>query len=136
MVETSAHGNRYRGTELGVDELHIINIVNSSFPVAARRGVRAARDLAAQPRRRRGSYGEADHVVPVERLLAGGRRVQLRQPEVHVLLVGRHREYLVQTLHQLVEHRPLVRVVTPAIAHYHVYFQGTARWFFHAVSAL
>lgn len=30
------------------------------------------------------SYGELGQIVFVERLLAGGRRVQLRQPEVHV----------------------------------------------------
>jgi len=66
------------------------------------------------------SHGEIDQDVFVERLLAGGRRVQLRQPEVHVLLVGRHRQYLIKTLHQLVEHGPLVRMVTPTVPHYHV----------------
>jgi len=66
------------------------------------------------------SHGEIDQDVFVEGLLTGGRRVQLRQPEVHVLLVGRHRQNLIETLHQLVEHGPLVRMITPTVPHYHV----------------
>jgi len=66
------------------------------------------------------SHGEIYQDVFVERLLTGGRRVQLRQSEVHVLLVGRHRQYLIETLHQLVEHGPLIRMVTPTVPHYHV----------------
>lgn len=65
-------------------------------------------------------HGEIDQDVFVEGLLTGGRCVQLRQPEVHVLLVGRHRKYLIETLHQLVEHGPLVRMITPTVPHYHV----------------
>lgn len=86
-----------------------------------RRGLRRSGSTrSGRGARGRGSHGEADQGVLVERLLAGGRRVQLRQSEVDVLLVGGHGQYLVETLHQLVEHRPLVRMVAPAVAHYHV----------------
>lgn len=66
------------------------------------------------------SQSEIHQDVLVEWLLAGGRRVQLRQPKVHVLLVGRHRQYLIETLHQLVEHGSLVWMVTPTVPHYHI----------------
>jgi len=75
------------------------------------------------------SQGEINQDVFVEWLLTGRRSVKLRQPEVHVLLVGRYRQYLIETLHQFVEHGSLVWMVTPAVPHYHISVEDTSdKW--------